>query len=167
MVLFQHDFRGRQIFADFAFFLPRQSHQCVNIIADDSRLRRHGRHQAQLFQFGLSLCACILRHLRGPNFLIDLFEIGPIFTLAQFFLNGLYLLIEIVVALTFLHLPLDSSPDAFLDLKYVKFSLEQPQQMLQAFWHIKNFQDFLLLLEFQRQMRGDGIRQTSRFVDAA
>ena len=38
--------------------------------------------------------------------------------------------------------------------------------MLQTFAHAKDLQHFLLLLQLERQMRGNGIGQTTRIIDA-
>ncbi|MNZ91765.1 hypothetical protein D3C78_1107600 [compost metagenome] len=86
--------------------------------------------------------------------------------LAQFFLNRLHLLIQIVLALAFFHLLFDAVTDTFFNLKQVNFRFHHRHQVFQTFGDIEHLQYRLLVAEFQRHVRGDGIRQARSIVDA-
>ncbi|MNE03925.1 hypothetical protein D3C80_964450 [compost metagenome] len=60
----------------------------------------------------------------------------------------------------------DPSADALLDLQQVNFSIQQGHDVLNTGGQIENFEDFLLLLDFQRHVRGHGIDQAPWLVDA-
>ena len=48
----------------------------------------------------------------------------------------------------------------------IDLGLQQPEQVLQTLAHAKNLQHLLLLLQFERQMGGNGIGQTAGIIDA-
>ncbi|KFB71523.1 MAG: hypothetical protein AW09_003335 [Candidatus Accumulibacter phosphatis] len=61
---------------------------------------------------------------------------------------------------------LDATTDAFLDLQNVDLGFELCQQTLDTSADIEHFENFLLLLELQGQMCGNGIGKTPRILDA-
>ena len=75
------------------------------------------------------------------------------------------MLVQVILALAFLHLALDATAYALLDLQNIDFGLQQPQQVLQPLAYAKNLQHLLFLLQLQRQMGGNGVGQTAGIVD--
>ena len=162
VVLVQHLLGGAEIGVDLALLLPRQRHQRVDVVAHDGRFGRHRRHQLQLLQLRFGLLARFLRHVRGLDALLDLVDVGALVHLAELLLDRLHLLVEVVLALALLHLALDAPADALLDLEDLELALDQLQQVLEALLDAEHLEHFLLLLELQRQVRGDGIAEAAR-----
>jgi hypothetical protein len=104
--------------------------------------------------------------VRSLDALLHLVEVRALFQIAQLLLDRLDLLVEVVLALALLHLLLDAAADALLHLQDVELGLHQREQMLQPPLHVEHLQHFLLLLELERQVRGDGVGQPPRLVDA-
>ena len=98
--------------------------------------------------------------------LLHLLEVGVLVALAQFLLDRLDLLVEVVLALALLHLPLHAAADALFDLQDVDFALEDAEQVLEALADVAHLEDLLLLLELQRQVRGDRVGEPAAVVDA-
>ena len=155
-----------EVLADLALLLPRQPDQRVDEVAHDRRLGRHRRHHLELLQLRHRLGFGLLRHPGGLDLLLHLVEVGVLVALAQLLLDRLDLLVQVVLALALLHLALDAAADALLDLQDVDFAFQQAQQVLEALADVDHLQDFLLLLQLQRQVRGDGIGQAAAVVDA-
>ncbi len=86
--------------------------------------------------------------------------------LAEFLLNGLHLLIQVVLALALFHLLLDAAADALLDLQHVHLAFDDGEHVFEALAHVGNFQHTLLLGKLQGHVRGDGIRQAAGLLDA-
>ena len=97
-------------------------------------------------------------------------EIGKlvrcVFHLPEFFLNGLHLLIQVVLALTLLHLLLDAATDAFFDLQHVNFTLDNAEDLFEPLLDVLDLKDALLLGKFQCHVCGDCVREPSRLIDA-
>ena len=104
--------------------------------------------------------------LRGLDLLFHLVEIGVLVALAQLLLDRLDLLVQVVLALALLHLALDAAADALLDLQDVDLAFEQSEQVLEALADVAHLEDLLLLLELERQMRGDRVGEPAAVVDA-
>ncbi len=156
----------RQVLVDLALLAPRQAEQRVDVIAHDRRLGRHRRHHLELLELAQRLGLGFLRHLGGLDLLVHLVEIGVLVALAKLLLDRLDLLVQVVLALALFHLPLDSTADALLDLKDVDLAFEQTEQVLEPLADVLHFEDFLLLLELQRQVRGNRVGQPAAIVDA-
>ncbi len=132
MVGVQHVLRLGQIVADAGTFLPGHADQPVDVVANHRSLGGHGRHHPQLVQLGLGLGLGFLGHACLLDLLLELFGlVGHVFQLAQFLLDGLGLLVEIVLALALLHLLFDTIADALLDLEHIDLALDQTHQMLE------------------------------------
>ncbi len=142
--------RVRQIFADLAPLAPGQRQQRVDVVAHDRGFGRHGRHHLELLQLAQDLAFGLLRHLGGLDLLFHLLEIGVLVALAQFLLDGLDLLVQVVLALALLHLALDAAADALFNLQDVDLAFEHAQQMLEPLADFAHFEDVLLLLELER-----------------
>ena len=85
--------------------------------------------------------------------------------LAELFLDGLHLLIEVVLSLAFFHLLFDATTDPFFNLKKIDFTIHQRLQMLQAAPHIGDLQNALLFLEIDAHVRCNGIGQSTGLID--
>ncbi|MNM92285.1 hypothetical protein D3C81_1046120 [compost metagenome] len=166
VVFVEHALGVRQVVIDLALLAPRQVDQRVDVVAHDGGFGRHRRHQLELLEFGVGLLLGFLRHARSLDALVELFQVRAFFALAQFLLDGLDLLVQVVLALALLHLALDAATDALFDLEDVDLALELRQQAFQALGHIDHLQDLLLLLELDRQVRGNGVGQAPCLVDA-
>ena len=166
MVFIEHLLGCSEIGVDLALLAPRQRHHRVDVIAHHRRLGRHRRHELQLLEFRLDFLARLLGHASGFDLLFNFVYIGAIFTLPKLFLDRLYLLVQVVLTLALLHLAFDAATDALLDLQDVELALHQLEKMLEALLDVEHFENFLLLLELQRQMRGNGIAQPASLVDA-
>jgi hypothetical protein len=120
------------------------------------------------FSFLISAWPChgFLRHLGGDHLLLELFDVGAVFAFAQFLLDGLDLFVQVVLALRLLHLALDAATDALFDLQDVEFAFQLAEQVLEALGDVEDLQDDLLLLELERQVRGNGVGQAAGVVDA-
>ena len=99
-------------------------------------------------------------------FLIQLLHlVGRVVHVAQLLLDRFHLLVQVVLALTLLHLPLHSAPNALFDLEKVNFLLQQIDDVLQPTRDVGDLEDFLLLLDLHRQVSGNGIGESPRLVD--
>ncbi len=106
----------------------------------------------------LGMCACLI-------FFSISSRSAPFFHLAELFLDRLHLLVQVVLALALLHLALHAAADALLDLEDIELAFDELQQMLEALLDVEHLEHFLLLLELERQVRGDGVAEPAGFVD--
>ena len=155
-----------EVVLDLGLLRPRQVDQRVDEVAHHRGLGRHRRHQLELLQLAVGLLARFLAHLGRGDLLFQLFQVGAFFAVAQFLLDRLDLLVQVVLALALFHLPLDAAADALFDLQDVDLVLQQFEQALQPLGHQEQVEHRLLGLQLQRQMRGDGVAQAARVVDA-
>ena len=81
-------------------------------------------------------------------------------------MDGLDLLVQVEIALVFLHLALDATTDFFVHIQYVDFALDLFKQIFQARLHPRERQHRLLVFQFERQMRRNSVGQAPRIVDA-
>ena len=166
MVGIEHVHRGFQALRDLGLLAPRQVDQGLDVSSHHGGLGRHGRHHLQLLQLGLGLLGGLLRHVRGLDALVQLIDIAGLVDIAEFFLDRLDLLVQVVLALTLLHLALDAAADALFHLQDVDFGFHETHQMVEPGLQVGHFQDRLLLFQLQRQMRGNGVGQAPGVVDA-
>ena len=156
-----------QVFFDLAAGIPRNLHHPLNVAAYNSRFRRHRRHHFQLLQLSFSFLFRLFRHLRRVDLTLQRFVfIRRIVHLAELFLNGFHLLVQIVLTLRFFHLLFDAVANALLNLEQIDLRLHHRHQVFQTFVNVGHFQHGLFVSQLQRHMRSDGIRQTCRIVDA-
>ena len=147
--------------------LPRHLHQPVDVVAHHRGLGRHRRHHLQLVELGRGLLARLLGHAGLGDLLLELGDlVAALVHLAELFLNGLHLLIQVVLALALLHLRLDAAADALLDLQHVHLALDGDQDVLEALAHVEDLQHLLLLGELERHVRRDGVGQAPGLLDA-
>ena len=167
MVFVQHLLGAGDVLDDLGPLLPRHLHQPVDVITDNSRLGGHRRHHLELVQLARGLLACLFRHAGLGDLLLELGDlVAALVHLAELFLNGLHLLIQVVLALALLHLRLDAAADALLDLQHVHLALDGDQDVLEALLHVEDLEHLLLLGELERHVRRDGIREPPGLLDA-
>ncbi len=169
VILFQY-LRGQgQVIANAGAFLPGDVDEGVDVVTHHRRLGGHGCHELEFAQFAQGLVLGLLGHsglLDAFGQFIDLTR-WCLIQVAQFLLDGLHLLVEVVLALVLLHLLFDAATDTLLRLEDVVFPLHQPHQMLDTFLGIENLQHMLLLIQPQGHMRGQGVRQARGVIDAS
>ena len=146
---------------------PGRPGERVQVIADDCRLGRHGRHHLELVELGHRLGLNRLRHAGLFNLVLDFLHlVRRVFHLAEFFLNGLHLLIQVVLALRLLHLLLHAATDALFDLEDVDLTLDEGDDVFETRPRAVCFENGLLVFQSQAQMRGDGIGKPARIIHA-
>src|SRR6185312_511936 len=166
MVGVEHFFGAGEIALHLAALLPRNRQDPVEVVAHDRGLGGHGRHGAQLAHFGQGLLASLFRQLGLVDALFEFAELVlALLALAQFLLNRLELFVEIVLALSLLHLALDAAADALLDLEDADLAFHVAENLLEPRGYGIRFEDFLLLGNFQREMRRQRIGQLRRVID--
>ncbi|VTQ30320.1 Uncharacterised protein [Pseudomonas aeruginosa] len=167
MVGIEDVFRLGEIMAHLALGLPRHVQQPVYVGTHHGGFRRHRRHLLELVQLGSGLGVRLLGQAGGVDALLQLLDfVVPFVDIAEFLLNGLHLLIQVVLALAALHLLLDPAADTLFHLQQVDLGIQQRQDMLDPRRQVGDLQDVLLLLDLQRHVRGHGIDQPARLVDA-
>ena len=107
-----------------------------------------------------------LGHAGRLDLLLEFLEIGTFLAFAELLLDRLDLLVQVVLALALLHLPLHAAADALFHLQDVDLGLELREQMLEALVEALHLEDLLLLLDLERQVRGDRVGQAPGLVDA-
>ena len=142
---------------------PRHLDEPIDVVADDGGLGRHRRHQLQLVELGGRFLLRFLRHAGGFDLLLELRKlVRRVLHLAELFLNGLHLLIQVVLALALLHLLLDAAADALLDPQHVDLGVDEAEHVLEARPHLRDLEHLLLLGELERHLARDGVREPAR-----
>ena len=145
--------------------LPRHGQQPIDVVAADGGLGRHGRHGLELLQLLDGLLEHVLGHARGFDLLAQLVELA-LFAAAQFLLDGLDLLVEVVLFLRALHLPLDARLDVAVQVELLDLDVEHIGDAGQPHRGIEDAQQLLLLLDAELQIGGDGVGELGRLVHA-
>ena len=165
VVVVEHFLRGVEVLLDLGLLAPRDRQQPVEVVAHDGRFRRHRRHLAQLLQFVLGLVARFLRQLGLGDLLFQIGQLVATFVVAEFLLDRLHLLVEVVLALGLLHLALDARADALLDLQHRDFALHQAQHLLHALGDRQRLQDALAVGNLDGKMRGHRVGEPREILD--
>jgi hypothetical protein len=118
------------------------------------------------FSSAIGLGQGFLAHAGGLDLLLHLVDVGAVLAFAEFLLDGLDLLVQVVLALALLHLALDAAADALFDLQDVELGLELAEQLFQALGDAEDLEHLLLLLQLERQVGGNGVGQAPGFLDA-
>ncbi len=84
---------------------------------------------------------------------------------AEFLLDRLHLLVEIILALGLLHLALDARADALLDLQHRDLALHQAQHLLEARGHGQRLQDALAIGDLDGEMRSHRVGELGEIGD--
>ena len=162
------DFFGLQD-VDFAArsFRPRQHGQPLDVVAGDAIIGRHRRHARQPAQFLQRFFLHVIRHACAFDLLLQFFGIARAFILlAQFLLDGLHLLAQVVLALRLLYAVLHFGLNLVAQLLNFQFLRQMLIDLLQPHPHVGGFQRVLLVGRRERRQRGgDEIHQAARLID--
>ncbi len=105
-------------------------------------------------------------HLGRCDLLAEIVQIPARFVdLAQFFLDGLELLAQDVLALVPPHLLLHLGVDLFAHLEHLVLARQELQHAAQARLEVEDLQDFLLLVDLHVEVGGDEIGELARLAD--
>jgi hypothetical protein len=85
---------------------------------------------------------------------------------AQFLLDGLDLLVEVILFLRLLHLALDARLDGAVHVQLFDFDVEHVADAVQALGGIEDFEQFLLFFDRELQVGGDGVGELGRIFHA-
>ena len=125
-----------------------------------------GRHLGQAVQFAQRFLAGFFRHARSLDLLAQLFNFLMLVRLAQFFLDGLHLLAQVILALALCHLVLDIRLNLGTKLQDLDLAGQQVVQTVEPGFQIQAFQQFLFFGAGERgEIGGDKIRQAARVVN--
>ena len=113
----------------------------------------------------LRLLARLLRQLGALDLLFQLGDLVLAVLVAEFLLDRLHLLVEVVLALRLLHLPLDAGADALFHLQHGDFALHQAEHLLEPLGDARRLQDDLLVGNLDGEMRRHGIGELGVVVD--
>ena len=162
MIVIEDLLSTAKVLFDPRFCAPRNGQHPIQIVAHNGRFCRHRAHVLELFDLGFGLFFGLFGQigLRDALFKLGHFVLA-VFTVAEFLLNGLHLLIQVVLALGALHLAFDACLDLFLDLQNAHFALHMAIDLFQPVRDRQRFQNFLLLVHFDTQMTRDQIGQRS------
>ena len=106
-----------------------------------------------------------LGHAGGFDLLLQLVDF-VFFAAAEFLLDGLELFVEVILFLGALHLALDAGIDVAVDVELFDFDFENVADAVQALDGIEGFEQFLLFLDGNLQIGGDGVGKACGIVDA-
>ena len=141
--------------------------QPVEIVARDGRLGRHRRHRLEALQLLDGLLLDLLGHPRLFDLLLELVDLVALLVLAaQFLLDRLHLLVEVVLLLRLLHLLLDARLDGAIDLEFVDLDLEHVGDAVQALEGRDDLEQVLLLVDADEQVRGNRVGELAGIVHA-
>ena len=154
----EHFLRGLEVLAHLGLLLPRHAEQPVEVVAHDRGFGRHRRHLLELVEFGARLGFDRLGHAGFGDLAREFVQVVRRFVdLAQFLLDRLHLLVEVVLALALLHLRLHAAADALFHLLHVDLAFDQADQQFQAAADVQRFQQLLLVGHAHAQVRGDRV----------
>ena len=96
--------------------------------------------------------------------MLEFVDIGfELIAFAQFFLDGLDLLVEIKLLLTAFHLFSHPAMNAFFKFKDVHFRLENAEKLVETICGIQGFEQFLFFLGLENHIGGNGVGIPVRF----
>ncbi len=111
------------------------------------------------------LVARFLGELGALDLVFEFLKFVLAVLVAEFFLDRLHLLVEIIFALGLLHLALDARADALLDLQDRDFAFHQRQHLLEARGNAGELKHRLLVGDLDREMRRDRVGELRMLVD--
>ena len=147
--------------------VPRDRDQPIEVVAGDGGLGRHRRHGFQALELLDGLLLDVLRHLRLFDFLLQLVDLAALLVLAaQFLLDRLHLLVEVVLLLRLLHLLFHARLDAAIDLELIDLDFEDAGDAIEALDRGDDLEQVLLLVDADEQVRGDRVGELAGIVHA-
>ena len=146
---------------------PRQHCEPFHVVASERIVGSHGGHPGQPAELLSRFLLHILRHAGGFDLLPELFNVLlAVVELANFLLDGLELLAQVVIALRLLHLVLDFRLNLVAQLLDFRFLGQMLVDALHAQHHVGCFQQFLLVGGGQKgQGRSNEIDQAAWIFD--
>ena len=166
MVLVENLLGQHEVALDLALPAPRQAQQPVEIVAHHRCLRRHRAHGLELLELAIGLVARFLAELGRLDALFEFRElVRTLLAVAQFALDRLHLLVEVVLALRLFHLALDARADALFDLQHADLAFHQPHDLLEPFGHRKRREQVFLLVDLDHEVACNGVGQPRGVLD--
>ena len=143
-----------------SFVAPGKPEQPVKVGADHTAFRRHRRHLFQSFD----LLGDFLRNLFRQFLVLHLLPVfldfgSSLIFLTQLLLDRLHLLAQKVFFLRFFHLFAHTAADFLFYFENFHFPVDDFHEKVQAGTDVDSRQQFLLVLQFQRQMAQDQITE--------
>ena len=166
MISIQHSARRINIFFQSAGLAPWQRQNPFQIVPHHRRLSAHRAHIPQLFKLSLAFFQRGFRHFCVFQLGFNLIQlVNAIFIFAQFLLNGLHLLVQIIFTLGLFHLPFDPVTHPLFHLQCADFAFHIAKHPLKPYMDIEIFKKLLLFGNLDSQMRGDHVGNFVGFVD--
>ncbi len=126
--------------------VPGQAHQPVDVGAGDRVFGRGLRHAGEAIEFADRLLLRFLGHLGLLDLLAKLRDLALlIVAVAQFLLDGLHLLAQVVLALVLLQLGLDLALDLVADLQHLEVLDQEAIHSLETLVHGEHLEQLLAL----------------------
>ena len=97
--------------------------------------------------------------------LLQLVELA-LFAAAQFLLDGLDLLVEVILFLRLFHLALHAALDGAVDIELFDLDVQHFGHARQPVHRIEDFEQLLLFFDGQLQIRAHGVGQLARLIHA-
>jgi hypothetical protein len=146
---------------------PWQYSQPFDVIARERKIGGHGRHAGKPRQFLQRFFLGLLRHACGFDLLAQFFNVLlALVDLAEFLLDGLQLLAQVVVALRLLHLVLYFGLDLVAQLLDFQLFGEVLMNAFQPGHHIGGLQQLLFIIRRQkRQVGRHEVNEAARVFD--
>ena len=160
MVFFQKGVCLDEIRVDTSSLAPRQRNQRVNVISNHIGFRAVLTLHTELLEFAEGLFLAFGTHLGSFNLALDFlkFFVG----IAQFFLNGFYLFIEVIIALVLFHCLLHTAANTLFRLLNVNFFLEHVKKKFKTFLCSNRCKQILLTGRRKNQQLGNGCDELFR-----
>ena len=131
---------------------PRQHRQPFDVVARQRVVGGHGRHAGEAAQFLQRLFLHFVGHAGVFDLLFQIFDVALAFVLlAEFLLDGLHLLAQVVLALRLLHAILHFALDLVAQLLDLEFLREVLVDLLQPHVDVERFQRVLLVRRRKRR----------------
>ena len=127
-------------------FLPGEDGEPLDVVAGDGIIGGHGRHAGKAAEFFERFFFYVVGHAGGFDFLLEIFGVALAFVLlAQFFLDGLHLLAQVILALRLLDAVLNFRLDLVAQLLHFELFGEMLIDFFEAHAHVGGFERVLLV----------------------
>ena len=138
--------RLRDVDLNTGRFLPRQNRQPLDVVARQAIVGGHRRHAGEAAEFLERLLLHVVGHAGGFDLLPQLIRVaGGLVLLAQFLLDGLHLLAQVVLALRLLNAVLHFALNFVAELLNFKFFGQVLVDLVEAGLDVRSLQHILLV----------------------